>query len=94
MFDYRSISLGTIHNIMAQAVVNARVINNAQDLSHIRVGAHDELFQATKPVLVGADVASTYCYLLSLEDHRDETTWGVRLLELGDQGLAAGLHDS
>ena len=88
VFDYRSISLGTIHNIMAQAVVNARVINNAQDLSHIRVGAHDELFQAGKPVLVGADVDSTYCYLLNLEDHRDETTWGVRLLELGDQGLA------
>ena len=88
VFDYRSISLGTIHNIVAQAVVDARVINNAQDLSTIRVGAHDELFQATKPVLVGADVDSTYCYLLSLEDHRDETTWGVRLLELRDQGLA------
>jgi len=62
---------------------------------HAFAWGHDEIFQAGKPVLVGADVDSTYCYLLSLEDHRDETTWGVRLLELGDQGLAPtpGLHD-
>jgi hypothetical protein len=39
-------------------------------------------------VLVGVDTASTYCYLLSLEDHRDAETWGVRLLELVDQGFA------
>ena len=39
-------------------------------------------------MLVGADVASTYCYLLSLEEHRDAETWGVRLLELQDQGFA------
>jgi hypothetical protein len=38
-------------------------------------------------VLVGADVASTYCYLLSLEEHRDGDTWGIRLLELQDQGF-------
>ncbi len=35
-----------------------------------------------------ADVASAYCYLLSLEEHRDGDTWGVRLLELQDQGFA------
>lgn len=88
VFDYRDISLGTIHNIAAEAVTGARAVNDGQDLSNIRVGAHDEIFQGGKPVLVGADVDSTYCYLLSVEDHRDETTWGVRLLELLDQGLA------
>jgi hypothetical protein len=31
---------------------------------------------------VGVDTASTFCYLLSQEDHRDADTWGVRLLEL------------
>jgi hypothetical protein len=36
---------------------------------------------------VGVDTASTYCYLLSLEDHRDAVTWDVRLLELVDQGF-------
>ena len=29
VFDYRDISLGTIHNIVAQAVIDARAINNA-----------------------------------------------------------------
>src|SRR5262249_9757292 len=38
-------------------------------------------------VLVGADAYSTYCYLLSHEDHRDADTWGVRLLELVDRRL-------
>jgi hypothetical protein len=32
-------------------------------------------------------VASTYCYLLRLQDHRDADTWGVRLLELVDRGF-------
>jgi hypothetical protein len=48
-----------------------------------------EIFQAGRPVLVGADVKSTYCYLLALEDHRDETTWGVHLLDLAPARLAS-----
>ncbi len=52
------------------------------------IGAHDEIFQVGQPVLVGVDTASNYCYLLSLEDHRDAETWDVRLLELVDQGFA------
>ena len=35
----------------------------------------------------GKDAYSTYCYLLSLEEQRDSDTWGVRLLELADQGF-------
>ena len=86
LFD-TSVSLGTIHNILHNAVAAARSINDQQDLSRISIGAHDEIFQNGQPVLVGADVASTYCYLLRLEDHRDADTWGIRLLELQDQGL-------
>lgn len=86
LFRY-DISLGTIHNIIQEAIPKARKINQAQDLSGVRVGAHDEIFQAGKPVLVGADIPSTYCYLLTPEEHRDEITWGVRLLELAEQGL-------
>ena len=86
-FDYRGISIGTIHNIVADAVVKARRINDAQDLSPIAVGAHDEIYQAGQPVLVGTDVFSTYCYLLADEDHCDEMTWAVHLLDLRDQGL-------
>lgn len=88
VFDYRGISLGTIHNIVGRAVEAAHLINDAQELSGISVGAHDEIYQAGQPVLVGMDVCSTYCYLLSVEDHCDETTWGVRLLDLADQGLS------
>jgi hypothetical protein len=56
-------------------------------LSAIRVGAHDELFQSHQPILVGCDVASTYCYLLAAETARDATTWGVHLLDLQAKGL-------
>jgi hypothetical protein len=87
VFDYRDISIGTVHNILADTVDTARRINDAQDLSAIAVGAHDEIYQARRPVLVGADVRSTYCYLLSAEDICDETTWGVHLLDLRDRGL-------
>lgn len=85
-FDH-PISLGTVHNIVHSAVERARQINARCDLSSVRIGAHDEIFQNGQPVLVGADVGSTFCYLLRLEEHRDADTWGVRLLELQDQGL-------
>jgi hypothetical protein len=86
LLDY-PLSVGTIHNILEAAASQARVINQAQDLLGIRVGAHDEIYQAGRPVLVGLDAKSTYCYLLAEEDHCDETTWGVHLLDLADQGL-------
>jgi hypothetical protein len=81
------ISVGTVHAILQQAVEQARPYNLGQNLSGVRIGAHDEIFQNGRPVLVGADVDSTYCYLLSIEEHRDAQTWGIRLLELQDQGF-------
>jgi hypothetical protein len=87
LLDYRDISPATVHNIVAEALPLSRAANDAQDLRGIRVGAHDEIYQARRPVLVGADVKSTYCYLLAEEDARDETTWGVHLLDLERQGL-------
>ena len=86
LFDW-DLSLGTVHNIVHHAVESARASNRRHDLAGVRIGAHDEIFQAGHPVLVGVDTASTYCYLLSLEDHRDAETWGVRLLELVDRGF-------
>src|SRR5271166_2591717 len=85
-FDY-DISLGTVHNIVQAAVPLARQINEQQDLSGVRVGAHDEIFQKRQPVLVGVDALTTYCYLLSLEAHRDGDTWGVHLLDLQKRGF-------
>lgn len=83
----KSISIGTVHNIVHRAVDDAKQINSTQDLSCIRAGSHDELFQTGLPVLTGIDLDSTYCYLLALEDHRDSDTWGVHLLDLSSQGL-------
>jgi hypothetical protein len=87
LFDY-SMSLGNVHNIVRSAVPQARWINQQYDLSAVCIGAHDEIFQASDPVLVGVDTASTFCYLLSWEEHRDAETWGIRLLELVDRGFA------
>ncbi len=87
LFDYR-ISLGTVHNIVHSPVAQARRINQQYDLSTIRIGLLDEIFQAHDPVLVGVDAQSTFCFLLSPEEHRDADTWGIRLLELVDRGFA------
>jgi len=86
LFDY-PVSVGKIHEVLRRATTQARQDNARQDLSGVRIGAHDEIFQSGRPVLVGADVDSTYCYLLSLEDQRDADTWGIRLLELQDRGF-------
>lgn len=87
VFDYHKLSLGTVYNIVSQPVQKAQQINNAQDLCGISVGILDEIFQVCQPVLVGMDAKSTYCYLLEASDQRDETTWGVHLLELAEKGL-------
>jgi hypothetical protein len=86
LFDY-PVALGTVHNVVHHAVAAARRHNAAVDLAAVSVGAHDEIYQADRPVLVGVDAASTYCYLLSQEQHCDADTWGVRLLELAGRGL-------
>jgi hypothetical protein len=80
--------LGTVHNIVHSAVAHAARINQQYSLSRIRIGLLDEIFQASDPVLVGVDARSTFCFLLSLEEHRDADTWGIRLLELVDRGFA------
>jgi hypothetical protein len=59
VFDYR-LSLGSVFNIVHSAVPVARQINESQDLSAVRIGADDEIFQAGQPVLVGVDTRSTY----------------------------------
>ncbi len=78
LFDY-PISLGTVFNIVhAARNAPARQCNHAQDLRHVRVGGHDEIFQGQQPVLVGVDLLSSYCYLLSCEKNiRDADTWGA-----------------
>jgi hypothetical protein len=83
-----SISLGTVHQVLERAAQQAGAINRQQDLSGIRVGLHDEIFQGSMPVLAGVDAASAYCYLLTAADHRDADTWGTHLLDVTEQGLS------
>ena len=82
-----SISVGTIHNRLQSAARQACAINRSQNLSAIRVGLHDEIFQGSMPVLAGVDAASTYCYLLANAEHRDADTWAVHLLDANGQGF-------
>ena len=82
-----SISVGTIHNRLQSAARQACAINRSQNLSAIRVGLHDEIFQGSMPVLAGVDAASTYCYLLADAEHRDADTWAVHLLDANAQGF-------
>jgi len=83
-----NLSESTVHNIVQDAVDKARPYNQQQPLVNIGIAGLDEIFQNRQPVLVGADIASSYCFLLSLEDRRDADTWGLRLLELQERGFA------
>ena len=86
LFD-TAISLGTVHSLLVSAASQATRINGSQDLSAIRVGLQDEIFQGDQPVLVGVDAPSIYCYLLAEAEHRDEDTWGIHLLDAKAQGF-------
>ncbi len=86
LFDY-PVSVATVHNRVKSVVPKAQKINQDQDLSGIKVGLKDEIFQAKFPVLAGIDAFSTYCYLLAGAEHRDEDTWGYHLLEASERGL-------
>jgi len=81
------VSVGCVHDVLQAATREAGAVNQGQDLSGIRVGLHDEIFQGATPVLAGVDAASTYCYLLAAEERRDADTWGVHLLDAAQQGL-------
>jgi len=81
------VSLGCVHDVHQSATRQASAINQGQDLSGIRVGLHDELFQGATPVLAGVDAHSTYCYILAAERRRNADTWGVHLLDAAEQGL-------
>ncbi len=51
VFDYK-ISIGSIHNIVQEAIGQTQVINDKGDFPSIKVGALDEIFQSDISVLV------------------------------------------
>lgn len=83
-----NLSVGTVPNILRDAIDQARPQNLGQSLANVAIAALDEIFQNGQPVTVVADVASTYCCSLHLEERRDADTWGLRLLELQERGFA------
>ena len=82
-----AVSIGCVHDVLQAVMQQASAINRDQDLSGIRVGLHDEIFQGATPVLAGVDACSTYCYILAAAQRRDADTWGVHLLDAAAQGL-------
>ena len=83
-----NMAVGTVHNIVHDAIDKARPHNHAQNLANVDIAGLDEIFQSRQPVLVGADIRSTYCFLLSAEEQRDGDTWALRLMECQDRGFA------
>jgi AmiR/NasT family two-component response regulator len=82
------LSVGWVHTIVHAAIDKARLYNVEANLAKVAYAGLDEIYQHRQPVFVAADIESTYCFLLSREDHCDGDTWGIRLLEAQDRGLA------
>ncbi len=68
-------SIGKISHILNRAADRAAEFDKSVDLSGIRQGANDEIFQCGMPVLTGIDPVSTYIYLLQQADDRSAQTW-------------------
>jgi hypothetical protein len=82
------LSVGWVHNIVHAAIDKARPYNSEANLAQVAYAGLDEIYQHRQPVFVAADIESTYCFLLSSEDHCDGDTWAIRLLEAQERGLA------
>ncbi len=76
--------------MLQSATRQAGAIDRGQDLSGIRVGLHDEIFQDATPVLAGVDAQSTYCHLLAAERRRDVDTWSLLVDELAAHPVPGG----
>jgi tRNA U38,U39,U40 pseudouridine synthase TruA len=102
------VSIGKISNTINAAAAKAEKWNSSIDLSAIKTGANDEIFQGRKPVLVGVEPDTTFIYLLEGANKRDSATWAVNLLEKeknqnlklettvndGGKGLRKGLKEA
>lgn len=75
------ISEGKISKVLNEAAEKAIMFNQSINLSTINIGAHDEIFQAGDPVLVGVDPLSTYVYLMQGSKKRDAISWSMAIYE-------------
>lgn len=82
-----TVSSGYISGVIAEAAERARAFDDQIDLSGIKQGANDEIFQCGVPVLTGVDPESTYTYLLEEASDRTAETWEIYLDDRKDHGL-------
>lgn len=71
----KHVSIGKISQILNQAATRAAEFDESVDLSGIRQGANDEIFQCGNPVLTGVDADTGYVYLLQPTADRTADTW-------------------
>ena len=81
-------SIGYLSEVIAQAQGEAVAFQRQLVYEGEGSGLADELFLHRDPILVLVEPHSTALLLLSLEEHRDGDTWGVRLLETEEQGFS------
>jgi hypothetical protein len=84
----KHISTGYISSVIKEATIRAQEFDAQVDLSGIRQGANDEIFQCGAPILTGIDPESTYTYLLEEASDRTAETWAIYLEDRKEQGLA------
>lgn len=83
----KPISAGYISNVLNEASKRAEKFDAQIELSGIKQGANDEIFQCGTPVIVGVDVESTYAYMLEEASDRTAETWEIYLNECKERGL-------
>jgi 6-pyruvoyl-tetrahydropterin synthase len=107
IFNYE-ISVGTVFNILHDAIEKAEETNKKENLCNIKVAALDEIYHRNKPVFVATDVDSTYISLLKQEKSCNGETWAANMLDLsknkkldlkysvadGGKGLRAGQKEA
>lgn len=84
---HKHFSIGKISQILNRAAGRAAEFDASIDLSSIRQGANDEIFQCGTPVLTGIDPVSTYIYLLQQEEDRSAQTWQTAMETCRERNL-------
>jgi hypothetical protein len=82
-----TVSAGYVSKVLAEAAERAQAYDDKVDLSGIKQGANDEIFQCGKPVLTGIDPESTYTYLLEEANDRTAETWSIYMEDRKSHGL-------
>lgn len=80
----KHISTGSIHNILERAGKFAKECNDSENLSEIKQGVHDEIYEGDQPILTGIDAQSTYTYLMAITGDRTADSWQLVMDHLRD----------